>query len=226
MHTVEALDADDVEYRADGRPVARGDVLPTTTPETRVGVVMGSGTQGLGAGNFLLACVRAFYDHLAAREAEFFAYPDFYTVQATAAPADYRMLDVYPDHKNAVLDPDADDERLLRAVNDRAVDVLLVPDGPARTPAVADVTRRSAERGIDRCYVYAADGRPADPGFSIRLPREPTAGWFGDTVDSVDGRPGDYAGPSFGSDDRYVVQAYRETTLEGALSRLPTGDGP
>lgn len=219
MHTVEELDGTDFVYRSDGRTVPRDEVMPTITPEERVGVVMNNGTDGIGAGNFLLSCVVAFYEHLAESDEEFRGYPNYYTFQTTADPADYRMLDVYPDHKNVAVEASA--ERLLRAITDRAITVLLVPAGPARTPAIDDVTRRSATRRVDRCFCYAPDGRPDGAEFAIKQPREPAVEWYGATADSIRGPPEAHSLPSFGPEDSRITQWFRGVSLDAALSRLP-----
>ena len=220
MHTAEELTGRDFEYRSGGEVVARETVMPAVTPADRVGVVMGAGTDGLGAGNFVLSCITAFYDHLRATTGEFFEYPDYYTFQVTAEPADYGMLDIYPDHKNVSVEPD--DEQLLRAISDRAITVLLVPDVPPTTPAVEDITRRSVARWIEDCYVYAADGRPADAEFAIGQPREPAEDWYETTANSV--AAGTDTLPSFGPHEDRIVQHFRHISLEAALSRLPTAE--
>jgi len=219
MHTADELTGSDFAYRANGREVAREAVMPAITPADRVGVVMDAGTDGLGAGNFVLSCITAFYDHLRATTEEFFEYPDYYTFQTTAEPADYRMLDIYPDHKNVGIEPD--DERLLRAIADRAITVLLVPDVPPSTPAIEDLTRRSAARRIDHCYVYAADGRPDNAEFSIDQPREPAQDWYESTARSATTAGTDTV-PSFGSREDRIVQHFGRISLDAALSRLPT----
>jgi hypothetical protein len=222
VHTTEELDRTDFEYRSGGRTVSRNEVMPPIAVHDRVGVVMDTGADGVGAGNFLLSCVTAFYDRLRETKDDFFEYPDYYTFQTTAEPADYGMLDVYPDHKNLAVEPDA--EHLLRAINDRAITVLLVPDVRERTPEIEDVTRRSAERRIEHCYLYAPDGQPSDPGFSIRQPRRPTEEWYRTIVRSVAAAPETHARP-FGSGDGHVTQSFRRLPLERALARLPVERG-
>lgn len=221
MHTADELTAADFTYRRDGETVAREDVLPRITPRTRVGLVMGSRTAGLGAGAFVLSCVTAFYDRLRERGEEFFEYPDFYTFQTVDEPTDYQMFDIYPDHKHVGVGADAGGERLLRAITDRAIDVLLVPEGPADAPDVADITRRSAERRLDACYVYAADGRLDDAGFEISHPSQPAGEWYEQTVHADDHIPDDFSHPSFGSDASRTTQEYRKVSLTDALARLP-----
>lgn len=219
VHTVEKLDGTDFVYRSGGRTVSRAEVMPTITPEERVGVVMDRGTDGIGAGNFVLSCVVAFYEHLAESDKAYLQYPNYYTFQATADPADYRMLDVYPDHKNVAVEADA--ECLLRAITDRAITVLLVPAGPAQAPAIDDITRRSGARRIDRCFCYAPDGQPEEAEFAIQQPRRPAAEWYETTADSIDGPPEARSLPPFGPEDSRITQRFREVSLEAALSRLP-----
>ena len=219
MHTAKELDGTSFEYRVDGDVVSRETVMPHVTSADRVGVVMGTGVEGLGAGNFVLSCVTAFYDYLReTREEGFFEYPDYYTFQTTSNPADYRMLDIYPDHKNVSIKPTA--EHLLRAINDRAITILLVPDVSPASPDVDDITLQSAYRRIEHCYVYAPDGRPSDAEFSIRHPRQPPIEWFETTTESLDDESA-VCVPSFGSDDDRIVQQFRQISVKQALERLP-----
>jgi|AntRauTorckE6833_2_1112554.scaffolds.fasta_scaffold00515_20 hypothetical protein len=222
MHTAEKLTAADFTYRRDDEAVARADVLPAVTPQTRVGVVVGSGLGGLGAGAFLLSAVTAFYDCLRARSEDFFEYPDFYTFQVTDEPTEYQEFDLYPEHKNVGVGAGADAESLARAICDRAIDVLLVPAGPERDHDIADITRRSIERRVEHCYVYAPDGRLADPRFTISHPREPAAEWYELTVDADEHAPDSFTLPEFGPEENDTTQQFREVTLTDAVARLPT----
>jgi hypothetical protein len=219
MHTTKELDRTSFEYRVDGDGVTRETVMPHVTSDNRVGVVMGTGIEGLGAGTFVLSCVTAFYDYLTeTREEGFFEYPDYYTFQTTSEPADYRMLDIYPDHKNVAVEPNA--EQLLRTINDRAITTLLVPDVSPTSPDVDAITPQSLQRRIDHCYVYSPNGRPSDAEFSIRQPRQPTNDWFKATIESLDSELEEDV-PAFGSDDVWIVQQFRRVSVEQALERLP-----
>lgn len=219
MHTTNELDSTSFKYRVDGEIVSRETVIPSVTSDDRVGVVMGTGIEGLGAGNFLLSRVTAFYEYLRETRGEnFFEYPDYYTFQTTTNPADYRMLDIYPDHKNVTVEPIA--EQFLRAINDRAITTLLVPDVSPTSPDVDNITLQSAHRRIDHCYVYAPDGRPRNADFSIQQPRQPTTEWFETTVESLNS-DSEASVPSFGSDDDSIVQQFRQVSVKQALERLP-----
>ncbi|PSP94852.1 hypothetical protein BRC91_04115 [Halobacteriales archaeon QS_4_62_28] len=219
MHTTKELDRTSFEYRIDGDVVSRETVLPSVTPDDRVGIVMGTGSEGIGAGNLLLSYVTAFYRHLReVREGDFFEYPDYYTFQTTSNPADYRMLDIYPDHKNVNVEPIA--EQILRAVNDRAITTLLVPNVSPTSPDVNSITLQSASRRIDHCYLYAPDGCPSNADFSIHQPRQPANDWFETTIESLNA-DSDVSIPSFGSDDNRIAQQFREISVKQALERLP-----
>lgn len=225
MHTQHELTSETFAYRRGGEPVTREAVLPPISVADRLGVVMADPVDGLGAGNFVLSCVTAFYDVIRERREELTEYPDYFTFQATDDPVDYLEFDVWPDHKNVAVP--ADPAAVLRAVNDRAVTLLLVPDGPAGDPVIEDVTRGSAARRLDACYLYGTDGSVDDPDVSIRLPRNLVAGWYRETARKA-GLDGDVDGsvdvdgcPGVDVDGEHVTQSFRRVGLDEALSRLP-----
>lgn len=218
MHTLDEIEAADFRYVSDGRSVGKDEVMPSISIADRLGVVMGNGTEGLGAGTFVLASVIDFYDTLRERKADFFEYPDFYTFQATTEPADYRMFDIYPDHKNVVTDADA--EAILRAVNDRAIDHLLVPDRSPSPPEIEDVTRRSAERRIESCFLYSPEGRLDGGGFVIEAPRQPIADWFETTAESAGEPSGDERWRTGRERHQRISQEFRRLSLDRALDHL------
>lgn len=217
MHTIHDLSADMFEYRRDGEPVDRAAVMPDIAVEDRLGVVMAGPTDGLGAGHFVLDCIIAYYDQIDEFEPGLCEYADYYTFQATDEPADYLELDIWPDHKNVRVPPEP--EAVLRAVNDRAIDLLLVPDGPAHGAEFDGATRRSAERNIESCFRYATDGDLRDADFSIRLPRDPAERWYRETVETTDS-PAAGFDPAL-ADETHFTQRFERVTLEEALSALP-----
>lgn len=219
MHTTKELDRTSFEYRIDGSTVSQEEAMPNLTSDDRVGIVMRTGPEGIGAGNFILSCVTTFYDYLReTRDGQFFEYPDYYTFQTTSDPADYRMLDIYPNHKNVTVEPDA--ERVLQAINDRAITTLLVPDVPPASLGFDDITLQSAHRRIDHCYVYHPEGRTSKAEFSIRLPSQTVNGWYETTIESIDSAS-EPSIPSFGSDDDWIVQQFRRVSVDQGLARLP-----
>lgn len=219
MHTAEELTTSSFDHRVAGKPVSRSEVMPAITLDTRVGIVMGAPTEGIDAGNFILSCVTAFYDRLRAVSADFFEYPDYYTFQCTTEPADYRMLDIYPDHKNVPVEPDM--ETLARAITDRAIDVLLVPHTTTDSSTIADITRRSLERRIDGCYQYAGRQQLAESDFSIGLPRHLVEDWYETTIDPVDESEATTRQTALDTDSEQITQHFRQISLDRALASLP-----
>lgn len=184
MHSAEALAATDFQYRRAGEPRARTDVMPGVTLLDRLGVVLRDPFDGIGAATFVLSCTTAFYDEYRAETDDFYAYPDYFTFQSDGRTVDYLWFDIWPDHKNVETPSQA--EAVLRAVNDRGIDILLVPDGPTGDADLEPATRESYERRIDSCYLYAPDGRLDDHSFSIRVPRDPVWEWIQLTLDTID----------------------------------------
>jgi len=193
--------------------------MPSITPTDRVGVVMGTPTEGIDAGNFVLSCVTAFYDCLRDSSKDFFEYPDYFTFQTTASPADYRMLDIYPDHKNVVIEPET--ETLVQAISDRAIDILLVPNRDPNSSEIAEITRRSAERQISHCYQYAGSERLSDSDFSIELPRHLVEDWYQTTVESGSETSEANRQTVLNADTERISQRFRRIGLERALGSLP-----
>lgn len=219
MHTLHDLSAADFRYRTNGRSVNRDELMPAIGVNDRVGLVMGTGEEGLGGANFLLSCVVDFYETLGEHKDEFFEYPDFYTIQATADPADYRMFDVYPDHKN--VEVVADPEAILRAVNDRGISILMVPDRSQHSPELEDITRRSAERTNEHAFLYSPSGQLGGDGFEISLPRQAVEDWFETVVESMADPPPEGKIPGQRSQQDRITQRYRRIPLEEAIERLP-----
>lgn len=219
MHTSEDLAASDFDYWSEGQLVSRSSVMPSITPTTRVGVVIGAASEGLDAGNFVLSCVTAFYDRLREAHDDYFEYPGYYTFQINTDPADYRMLDIYPDHKNVVVEPKT--EKLVQSITDRAIDILLVPNNNTGSSELADITRRSAERQINYCYQYAGTEQLDEFDFSIGLPRHLVEDWYEATIDSVDEPSVNNRQTVVDAYNEQITQRFRWIGLENALASLP-----
>lgn len=222
MHTTKLLKSSDFVFSRDGHATPMSDVIPGFTVLDRLGVVMRGPADGVGVCGFILACVTAFYDLYRAAGESFYTYPDYFTLQATPHPAHYSSLDIWPDHKDVQVQPDP--EQILQAVNDRGVNLLLVPEGPVREHAFDRVALSSARRRIRACYVYGRDGRVSDPDFGIRRPGAPLEPYIRRIFDSVkddDLRRELLSGWEKGrGDSEGVKEAYRSVGLEEALAYL------
>jgi hypothetical protein len=104
--------------------------------------------------------VTAFYDAQRARADDFYIYPDYFLFHVGARRGDHSMLDVWPAHKEVVVDHDPD--RILEAINDRAITWLAVPDGaPGAGPRGREALASAHER-IVAAFAYAPGGRVED----------------------------------------------------------------
>ncbi|MFB6220904.1 MAG: hypothetical protein ABEH90_05635 [Halolamina sp.] len=220
MHTARELTNDAFDYYRDGEPVPRSAALPSITISDRLGVVMAEPSDGMGAGNFILACVTAFYDRLREQTDEFYEYPDYYTFQADVDVVDYLEFDIWPAHKQVPVPRDP--EPILQAINDRAVNILLVPTGTVTDPDLADVTLNSTRRRIDACYLYGPTGDVRDPDVVIDVSHDPAARWYRETDNAIDGQPA-FQLPA--DDETRIRQSFRRIHLEEALEHLPAETG-
>jgi hypothetical protein len=207
MHTT-ALRDDAFTINVAGRAATIADVFPGFDDRDRLGIVVADDLGAAGAGSLILATVTAFYDGLRAREAEFFAYADFFAFHVGRDRGTLRKLDVYPAHKEVVVP--AEPEMILEAINDRGVTRLLVPDGPAATPELAPETRHSALRRIRTALVYSPSGRTAPADVTVRGSAQSDA-----YIHAMLGRPG----------EPLPAQAFRRVAVEEALGMLATPRG-
>jgi hypothetical protein len=210
MHTSRALSSDDFEIRADGARATVNDVLPGFDEHTRLGIVITQAGGGAGASTLILAAVTAFYDRLRATEADFFAYADFFAFHVGQPRGSLRKLDVFPEHKEPVVEDDA--EAILRAINDRGVTHVLVPEG-ATSGTLGRDTRHSAQRRIRTAIAYSPDGRVESP--DIEITAAAPAEQF---VTAMLGHPRSLAGV-----DGRPRETFRRVPLDDALQMLETG---
>jgi hypothetical protein len=168
----------------------------------------------------ILAAVTSFYDVQRERHGPdgFFIYPDYFLFHVGARWGDHGMLDVWPSHKEVVVNDDP--EELLRAINDRAVTRLLVEDRNAREPTFERESLASARDRILTSLAYSADGRVAAPDVSV-AGNALTESYVDAVFDrSADGADSIRAGRHGLRQDGKVVETYRRLTLDEALARL------
>jgi len=112
---------------------------------------------------------------------------------------------------------------ILRAVTDRGVNVLLVPEGTPRDHAFNDIALASARRNIDQCYAYAFEGHVDDADVTIRCARDPFVQWVASMFDTcregeqIDTRCREWLDRCQGGT---LEQTYRRLSLDEALARL------
>ena len=219
MHTTEDLTSASFAVSVDGRPAGLDAVLPGFTERDRLGVVVRRPLAGAGASLLVLAAVTAFYDAQRRRGTPFFVYPDFFVFHAGRRCGDHRKLDVWPAHKEVVVEPDA--ESLLRAINDRAITRLAVEDGAPAEPELRPETVASARGRIATCLAYGADGRARDGGVAI-AGNAATERYATLMLEQSDGAAGAAAARARARlvEDGRPVERYRAVALDAALALL------
>src|SRR5918992_4432120 len=134
MHSSRELRSSSFEVRVDGRAARVEDLFEGFGEQDRLGVVMSQPCGAVGASALISATITAFYDLHRAGGPDFFVYPDYYLFHVGRPLGDHARLDVWPRRKEVVV-PD-EPERILEAIDDRAITRLLVEDGePAHPPA-------------------------------------------------------------------------------------------
>jgi hypothetical protein len=195
-------------------------VLPGLDEHDRLGVVITEDWGAAGASILILAAVTAFYERLRATEAEFFAYPDHFAFHVGAHRGSLRKLDVFPDHKEVVVA--AQPEALLRAINDRGITRLLVPDAPTHPGGngIAPDTRHSAQRRIRTALAYSPTGRVAAADVEIAGSAQ-TESFVDAMLQAAEAlqRP---ARVDLADTDGRPVESFRRLPIDAALALLET----
>ena len=114
---------------------------------------------------------------------------------------------------------------MLQAINDRGIDILLVPNGPTSEYVFEPITHSSAERRIRHCFLYSYNGQLAYPDITIRRPIAPLADSLKIVVRSV--ADSDYANEAvsqwkektYAGDD--TIESYQRISLSEALTYFP-----
>jgi hypothetical protein len=165
MHTAEELRSSFFRIALAGRELGLTELFDGFDERDRLGVVVHSPHGAVGASGLITAAVTAFYDIQRARGPDFFIYPDYFLFHAGRPLGDHSMLDIWPGHKEVVVDDEA--ERILEAVNDRAITRLVVEDGEPADAAFERETLASARERIVTCLAYSPSGRVRDADVTI-----------------------------------------------------------
>lgn len=216
MHS-STLRGTDFSLTLEGAPVSHADYFEGFARTRRLGVVCPEPLDGLGAAALVMAHVTAFYDDYRAAGGEFFAYPDFFTLQRAGGTANYSMLDIWPNRKNVSVGPEPGDA--ADALTDRGVDILLVPEGGTREPELQPVQEAALRRLVRDCYLYGPGGDVDDADLTVSCPRDPVAGWMESVRSSLGGGNGS-ATPAAEDESGPITQSYRRLSLDQALARL------
>jgi hypothetical protein len=154
-----------------GRSGSIEGLFPGFGEHDRLGLVMRRPCAAVGASALIAATITAFYDIQRSRGADFFIYPDYYLFHVGGPLGDHARLDIWPRRKEVLVEDDPD--RILEAIDDRAITRLVVEDGSARERELDAEPVASARARIVSCLAYSASGRVADA--DVRIESNPVA---------------------------------------------------
>jgi hypothetical protein len=244
MHSSRELRSSSFEIEVDGVAATLEELFEGFGEQDRLGVVLTGPCGAVGASTLITATITAFYDIQRARGPDFFVYPDYFLFHAGRPLGDHGRLDIWPPHKEVVVPEDAD--RLLEAVNDRAVTRLVVEDGAAGEPPSDAGAVASARARIVTCLAYSPSGRVEDA--DVRIAGNPVTEGYVEAIldpeariaslraegneeraDAIAARAGEVdrdsrqrilAGRRDLAEDGVTVETYRRIGLDEALGRL------
>lgn len=180
MHTAEALISDPLTIQIAGRPAEIPELFPGFDETDRIGLVLTTPHGALGASLLYLTAVHAFYDLQRQKADDFWIYPDFYFFHVGARFGHHGSLDVWPDHKEVEIE--AEPDRVLEAINDRAITRLLVPDNPFSEPPSRREALASYRSRIRGAFAYSPTGTVTDADVVV-TGNETTEAWVHDALD-------------------------------------------
>jgi hypothetical protein len=244
MHSSRELNSSSFEIEVDGAATSLEELFEGFGGQDRLGVVLTQPCGAVGASALITATITAFYDIQRAHGPDFFVYPDYYLFHGGRPLGDHGRLDIWPPHKEVVVPAGAD--RMLEAVNDRAVTRLVVEDGDAGEPPSDPGALASARARIKTCLVYSPSGRVE--GADVRIASNPVTEGYVEAIldpeariarlraegnaeraDAIAARAGEVdpdsrrrvlAGRRELVDDGVPVETYRRIGLDEALGRL------
>jgi hypothetical protein len=178
MHSSGELRSSSFRIAADGRDLPLTELFDGFDDHDRLGVVLHSPCGAVGASALITATVTAFYDIQRARGPEFFIYPDYFLFHVGRPLGDHSMLDIWPGHKEVVVENEA--ERILEAINDRAVTRLVVEEGEPSDAGFERETLASARDRIETCLAYSPSGQVRDG--DVRIESNPVTEGYVEVV--------------------------------------------
>jgi hypothetical protein len=244
MHSSRELSSSSFEIEVGGVTAPLEELFEGFGEQDRLGVVLTQPCGAVGASALITATITAFYDIQRARGPDFFVYPDYYLFHVGRPLGDHGRFDIWPRHKEVVVPDGAD--RLLEAVNDRAVTRLVVEDGAAGEPPSDPGAVASARARIETCLTYSPSGRVDDA--DVRIASNPVTEGYVEAIldpeariarlraegneeraDAIAARAGEVdrasrqrilAGRSDLAEHGVPVETYRRIGLDEALGRL------
>ncbi len=206
MHSSIELTSDRFQVTCNGqRFPSFADLAPGFSTQERLGIVIREPMQALWASGLIMSAVTAFYDIHRQSSEDYFIYPDYFIFGINCDPGDYGMLDIWPEHKCTRVGATA--EECVRAINDRGVTILVLPDTTPRAAELERQTRSSFLQRLKFGLIYRPGAAIVDSDIQVTCP--PALEPYLDTIIQNT--------PALSASDREVLRSARQTaTASGA----------
>ena len=169
MHSSTELTSDRFQVTCNGQRLPSfADLAPGFNTQARLGIVIREPMQAIWASGLIMSAVTAFYDIHRQSAEDYFIYPDYFIFGINCVPGDYGMLDIWPEHKCITVGATA--EECVRALNDRGVTILVLPDTTPREPELERQTRSSYLQRLKFGLIYSPGAVIGDSDIQITCP--------------------------------------------------------
>jgi hypothetical protein len=155
MHTSFEFKSSSFAITKDGSPADR-DVILDWDVRDRLGVLMDRPVGALGAGLLIFLAITAFYDCPQRKRRRTPIYPDIFLFHVGGRWGLFSMFDFWPDHKEVFVP--ADPREVLRAVNNRGITHLILPERQRRATAHRFKEPQAAADRLKKCFAYSPSG--------------------------------------------------------------------
>jgi hypothetical protein len=218
MHSSRELNSSSFEVEVGGVTASLEELFEGFGEQDRLGVVLTRPCGAVGASALITATITAFYDIQRARGPDFFVYPDYYLFHVGRPLGDHGRFDIWPRHKEVVVPAGAD--RLLEAINDRAVTRLVVEHGTPGEPPSDPGALASARARIETCLAYSPSGRVEDA--DVRIASNPVTEGYVEAILDPEARIARFRAE--GNEERAEAIAARGGEVDrGARQRVLAG---
>lgn len=138
------------------------DVFPGFNVQDRIGIVVKDFCGATGASTLIMAAITKFYDfyrpQLGNEKNKLRIYPEYFLFHIGKRFGDHQQMDIWPSHREVIVENNA--EKILQAINDRAITRLLVVDSyPSQSTEFMPETLNSAKQRIITTLAYSSTGR-------------------------------------------------------------------
>lgn len=162
MHTTKIINSSNFTFEIGKDKAVFEEIFPEFNEHDRIGVIVNDYCGAIGASAIILSAVTKFYDayrsQLGNEKNKLRIYPEYFLFHVGKYFGDHQQMDIWPSHREIVVENNA--EKILEAINDRAITRLIVEDvSPNYSADFLRETLSSAKERIKTTLAYSSTGR-------------------------------------------------------------------